>query len=73
MKAWVKWLYKHLVSFTAWYNVQCSMSEVEQLYQQCSELSEVVRPIKDVNRRHQQVSVWVLDIQDGDLFLPCHN
>ena len=37
----------------------CSMSEVEQLYQQCSELSEVVRPIKDVNRRHQQVSVWV--------------
>lgn len=32
-----------------------SMSEVEQLYQQCADLSDVVRPIKDVNRRHQQV------------------
>lgn len=32
-----------------------SMSEVERLYQQCADLSDVVRPIKDVNRRHQQV------------------
>ena len=36
------------------------MSEVERLYQQCAELSDVVRPIKDVNRRHQQVCVCVL-------------
>ena len=35
--------------------VKESMSEVEHLYQQCADLSEVVRPIKDVNRRHQQV------------------
>lgn len=44
------------------------MSEVEQLYQQCSELSEVVRPIKDVNRRHQQVSVWVWEYTELVIF-----
>lgn len=44
------------------------MSEVEQLYQQCSELSEVVRPIKDVNRRHQQVSVWVWEYTEFVVF-----
>ena len=40
--------------------IKVSMGEVEQLYQQCSELSEVVRPIKEVNKRHQQVcKVWL--------------
>ena len=37
--------------------IKVSMGEVEQLYQQCSELSEVVRPIKEVNKRHQQVCI----------------
>ena len=32
-----------------------SMNDVEQLFSQCADLSDVVKPIKDVNRRHQQV------------------
>ena len=36
--------------------IKTSMGDVEQLYQQCSELSEVIRPIKEVNKRHQQVN-----------------
>ena len=39
--------------------VRESMGEVEQLYQQCADLSEVVKPIKEVNRKHQQVCVCV--------------
>ena len=39
--------------------IKVSMGEVEQLYQDCAELSEVVRPIKEVNKRHQQVQ-WLL-------------
>ena len=36
-----------------------NMGEVEQLYKQCANLSEVVKPIKDVSRRYQQVCVCV--------------
>ena len=39
--------------------IKVSMGEVEQLYQECSELSEVVRPIKEVNKRHQQVIIML--------------
>ncbi len=35
--------------------IHLNMGEVEQLYQQCADLSEVVKPIKDVSRKHQQV------------------
>ncbi len=35
--------------------IRLNMGEVEQLYQQCADLSEVVKPIKDVSRKHQQV------------------
>ena len=41
--------------------IRLNMGEVEQLYQQCADLSEVVKPIKDVSRKHQQVMcVWPL-------------
>lgn len=32
------------------------MAEVGQMYKQCAELTEVVNPIKDVNRKYRQVS-----------------
>jgi hypothetical protein len=38
-------------------DVRGSIGEVESLYQDCAELSDVVKPIRDVNRKHQQVSV----------------
>ena len=36
--------------------VKSSMGDVERLYQDCAELSDVVKPIKEVNRKHRQVS-----------------
>lgn len=37
-----------------------SMAEVEDVYhKKGAELSEVVRPIREVNRRHQQVHVYI--------------
>lgn len=35
--------------------VKVSVGDVEHLYQDCAELSDVVKPIRDVNRKHQQV------------------
>jgi len=40
------------------------MSEVERLYQQCADLSDVVRPIKDVNRRHQQLKTTSMHLHN---------
>lgn len=44
--------------------VKESTNEVEQLYQQCADLSDVVRPIKDVNRRHQQLQTTNIHIHN---------
>jgi len=41
--------------------VREEVSEVERLYLDCAELGEVVRPIKDVNRKHQQVKGSLLE------------
>lgn len=38
------------------HEVRASMNDVEHLYQDCAELSDVVKPIRDVNRKHQQAS-----------------
>lgn len=35
--------------------IKGQMGEVGRLYQDCAELSDVVKPIRDVNRKHQQV------------------
>ena len=37
--------------------VREGVSDVEKLYSDCAELSDVVKPIKEVNRKHQQVGV----------------
>lgn len=37
------------------HEVKTSMSDVDSLYQDCAELSDVVKPIREVNRKHQQV------------------
>ena len=31
------------------------MTQVEQVYKQCEELSDIIGPIKEVNRRFQQL------------------
>ena len=49
---------------TAVKDIKVSVGEVEKLYQQCSELSEVIRPIKEVNKRHQQVCTLRLSSVD---------
>ena len=36
--------------------VLCRMAEVGHMYKQCAELTDVVNPIKDVNRKYRQVS-----------------
>ena len=36
-------------------DVKSHMGVVGRLYQDCAELSDVVKPIRDVNRKHQQV------------------
>ena len=33
----------------------CSMSEVEELYKNCKDLEDSINPIREVNRRYQQV------------------
>ena len=38
--------------------VRRTMSDVDTLYQDCAELSDVVNPIKEVNRKHQQVRTF---------------
>lgn len=38
------------------HEVKSRVSDVEHLYQDCAELSDVVKPIRDVNRKHQQAS-----------------
>ena len=37
------------------HEVKSSMSDVDRLYQDCAELSDVVKPIREVNRKHHQV------------------
>ncbi len=37
-------------------DIKGHMGDVGRLYQDCAELSDVVKPIRDVNRKHQQVS-----------------
>ncbi|XP_064405775.1 exocyst complex component 3-like isoform X2 [Halichondria panicea] len=44
--------------------IRLNMGEVEQLYQQCADLSEVVKPIKDVSRKHQQLKTTMVHIQN---------
>ncbi len=33
----------------------CSMLQVEEVYKQCEQLSDIIGPIKEVNRRFQQL------------------
>lgn len=37
------------------HDVRGSMIDVGKLYQDCAELSDVVKPIRELNRKHQQV------------------
>ena len=39
-------------------DVRGSMNDVGTLYQDCGELMDVVKPIKELNKKHQQV--WVM-------------
>ena len=46
----------------------CSMVEVEEVFtKKGAELSEVVRPIREVNRKHQQVHMCTLHSQPSVL------
>lgn len=44
--------------------VREGVNDVEKLYSDCAELSDVVRPIREVNRKHQEVRLdtEVMDI-----------
>ncbi len=43
--------------------VKDDVGEVEKLYRDCAELADVVTPIKEVNRKHQQV--WAESVLKG--------
>ena len=36
-------------------DIKRGMNDVEEVYKQCEELSDIISPLKEVNRRYQQV------------------
>ena len=59
-----------LLTFTADYanvrstdvvgDIKSDMDNVEEVYKQCEELSDIISPLKEVNRRYQQVTTIMI-------------
>ena len=59
-----------LLTFTADYanvrstvvvgDIKSDMDDVEEVYKQCEELSDIISPLKEVNRRYQQVTTIMI-------------
>ena len=59
-----------LLTFTADYanvrstdvvgDIKGDMDNVEEVYKQCEELSDIISPLKEVNRRYQQVTTIMI-------------
>lgn len=59
-----------LLTFTADYanvrstdvvgDIKSDMDNVEEVYKQCEELSDIISPLKEVNRRYQQVTTIMM-------------
>lgn len=59
-----------LLTFTADYanvrstdvvgDIKGDMDNVEEVYKQCEELSDIISPLKEVNRRYQQVTTMMI-------------
>ena len=59
-----------LLTFTANYanvrstdvvgDIKSDMDNVEEVYKQCEELSDIISPLKEVNRRYQQVTTIMI-------------
>ena len=59
-----------LLTFTANYanvrstdvvgDIKSDMDNVEEVYKQCEELSDIISPLKEVNRRYQQVTTMMI-------------
>lgn len=41
-------------------DIKGDMDNVEEVYKQCEELSDIISPLKEVNRRYQQVTTILI-------------